>query len=279
LTILKELLAHMSRRRFSDLLLFGVTVAELVALVRLTPTFTLVDWVYVSQHLVVLGISFTRRPPVVRDDSLATSLAVAVAYTYPYAQVIWLHWTTGHIEWPAGGLVLAALSACLSLASLLSIGRLFGVRPALRGLATKAPYRFVRHPMYLSYFLADLGYELQEWNVGTVLIVMMGWMSLIYRIYAEERMLSGHAVAGVRQFGAIPPRPENLVASRQLIFGSYRLRSGSPRRMPDCAIWSTVYCHFPPQDREKRIGSYVANVRSYSVGRWSFRRARRPPSP
>ena len=122
--------------------------------------------------------------------TLATSLAVAVAYTYPYAQVIWLHWTTGHIEWPAGGLVLVALSACLSLASLLSIGRLCGVRPALRGLATKGPYRFVRHPMYLSYFLADLGYELQEWNVGTVLIVMMGWMSLIYRIYAEERMLS-----------------------------------------------------------------------------------------
>lgn len=41
--------------------------------------------------------------------------------------------------------------------------------------------------MYLSYFLADLGYELQEWNV---LIVTMGWVSLIYRIYAEERMLS-----------------------------------------------------------------------------------------
>ena len=73
----------MSRRRFSDLLLFSVTVAELVALVRLTPTFTIVDWVYVSQQLLVLGISFTRRPPVVRDDSLATSLAVAVALHIP----------------------------------------------------------------------------------------------------------------------------------------------------------------------------------------------------
>ena len=190
MTILEELLTHMSRRRLSDLILFGVTLVEFVALVRVMPTFTIVDWVYVSEHLLVLGISFTRRPPVVWDDSLAASLAVAVAYTYPYAQVIWLHSTTGYIEWPAGGFVLVTLSACLSLASLLSIGRRFGVRPALRDLATDGPYRFVRHPMYLAYFIADLGYELQEWNIGTVLLVMVGWTSLIYRIYAEERMLS-----------------------------------------------------------------------------------------
>jgi protein-S-isoprenylcysteine O-methyltransferase Ste14 len=190
LTILEELLAHMSRRRFSDLLLFGVTLVELVALVRVMASFTIVDWIYVAEHILVLGISFTRRSPVARDDSLAASLAVAVACTYPYAQVIWLHSTTGYIEWPAGGFVLVTLSASLSLASLLSIGRQFGLRPALRDLATKGPYRLVRHPMYLAYFIADIGYELQEWNVGTVLLVMMGWMSLIYRIYAEERMLS-----------------------------------------------------------------------------------------
>jgi len=48
----------------------------------------------------------------------------------------------------------------------------------------------VRHPMYLAYVLADIGYNLQEWNFGTALLVMAGWASLIYRIRAEERMLS-----------------------------------------------------------------------------------------
>jgi protein-S-isoprenylcysteine O-methyltransferase Ste14 len=47
--------------------------------------------------------------------------------------------------------------------------------------------------MYLAYFIADIGYELQEWNVGAVSIMVAGWASLIYRIYAEERMLSLHA--------------------------------------------------------------------------------------
>jgi len=84
------------------------------------------------------------------------------------------------------------LAAGLSLVSLLTMGRLFGVRPALRGLVTGGPYRFVRHPMYLSYVISDIGYNLQEWNFVTLLLVLVGWMSLVYRIRAEERMLSRH---------------------------------------------------------------------------------------
>jgi protein-S-isoprenylcysteine O-methyltransferase Ste14 len=47
--------------------------------------------------------------------------------------------------------------------------------------------------MYLAYVLADIGYNLQEWNFGTALLVMAGWASLFYRIRAEERILSQNA--------------------------------------------------------------------------------------
>jgi protein-S-isoprenylcysteine O-methyltransferase Ste14 len=177
-------------RGFGDFLLFGVTSAELALLFVLTPTFTLTDWIYVSQNLLVLGIAFTRRPPERQDHSLASGAAVVLAYAYTYAQVAYLRWVPGEAGWPAGGLVLVTLGACLSLASLLSLGRWFGVRPAWRGLATKGPYRVVRHPMYLAYLISDIGYNLQEWNAGTVLLVMAGWASLLYRLQAEERMLS-----------------------------------------------------------------------------------------
>jgi protein-S-isoprenylcysteine O-methyltransferase Ste14 len=182
-----------SRRKFADLLLFGVTSAELALVFVLTPTFAIVDWIYVVQHLLVLGIALTRRPPAVQDRSLPSNAAVVVTYAYPYAQVVYLRWMPGDPGWPAGGLVLVTLAACLSLASLLSLGRWFGVRPALRGLATRGPYRLVRHPMYLAYVVADVGYNLQAWNLGTALLVMAGWASLLYRIHAEERMLSHHA--------------------------------------------------------------------------------------
>jgi protein-S-isoprenylcysteine O-methyltransferase Ste14 len=90
----------------------------------------------------------------------------------------------------AGGLVMVTLAAGLSFASLLTLGRFFGVRPALRALVTTGPYRVIRHPMYLSYMISDIGYNLQEWNVGTIALVMTGWISLVYRIQAEERVLA-----------------------------------------------------------------------------------------
>ena len=174
-------------RRFADLLLFSVTSVELGLLFVLTPTFTLTDWIYVLQNLLVLGIALTRRPPELQDTSLLTAVAVFVAYTYTYAQVLWLRLAPGHSGWPPGGLTLVTLGACLSLTSLLNLGRRFGVRPAVRGLATTGPYRLVRHPMYLAYVLADVGYNLQEWNPGTVVLVATGWASLLYRIQAEAK--------------------------------------------------------------------------------------------
>ena len=184
--------SEMFRRRFADLLLFCVTAVELVILFLLTPTFTITDWIYVLQHFIVLGIALTRPRPKAWDYSIASSVAVGAAYAYPYAQVIYLRWSPGHVASPAAGLVLVTLAAALSLVSLLTMGRLFGVRPALRGLVTNGPYRLVRHPIYLSYILADIGYNLQEWNFVTLLLVLVGWMSLVYRIHAEERVLSQH---------------------------------------------------------------------------------------
>lgn len=182
-----------TRRRFGDLFLFAFTSVELVLLIFLTPTFSFADWIYVSGHLLVLWIAVTRLPPDVQDLSFPSSIAVLVAYTYPYAQVMYLRWAPGNPALPEVGLVLIMLGACLSFASLLSLGRWFGVWPALRGLETRGPYRLVRHPMYLGYVLADIGYNLLEYNSGTVMLVIAGWASLFYRIRAEERILTQDA--------------------------------------------------------------------------------------
>ena len=182
-----------SARTPADLLLFGVTVVELGLLVWTTPAFGLADWIYVSQHLLVLGIALTRAAPRAQDRSPLAGAAVVVSYAYPYAQVIYIKWVPDEAVWRAGGLVLVTLGACLSCASLLTLGRRFGIRPALRDLVTGGPYRIVRHPIYLSYVLADVGYNLEGWNPGTVLMVLVGWASLIYRIRAEERVLAQDA--------------------------------------------------------------------------------------
>jgi protein-S-isoprenylcysteine O-methyltransferase Ste14 len=170
----------------------AVTAAELVFLVFMTPTFSVIDWIYVLQHLLVLAIALTRPRPTVIDRSLSVGFAVVLSYAYPYAQVALLRWVPGEAGWPTGGLVLVIVSAFLSCVSLLALGRRFGVLPAVRGLATRGPYRLVRHPMYLAYVLADIGYNLQEWNVGTIVCTLVGWGALVYRVKAEERVLQRH---------------------------------------------------------------------------------------
>lgn len=58
-------------RRFADFLLLGVTSGELVLLLLITPTFAIADWIYVSQHLVVLGIALARPAPKAQDRRTA----------------------------------------------------------------------------------------------------------------------------------------------------------------------------------------------------------------
>jgi protein-S-isoprenylcysteine O-methyltransferase Ste14 len=177
-------------RRFADLLLVCVTAAALVSLFLLKPTLGVVGWLYVLQHLIVLGFALTRSEPLMTDYSVRSNIAVGVAYLCPYAQVICLYWWPGKVAWPEGGLVLVTLAAIFSVVCLLTIGNQFGVRPALRGLVTRGPYRLVRHPLYLSYVIAAIGFNLQVWNLATLLLVLLGWTSMTYRIVAEERVLS-----------------------------------------------------------------------------------------
>jgi len=181
-----------SSRRWSDVLLFSVTAIELGVLLILTPALALPDWIYVLQHVMVLGLALTRRSPAVTDHSFVVSAAVAVSYGYPYAQVISLQWVPGWSLWPDGGMVLITSGALLSVISLWALGRRFGIRPALRGLSVHGPYRVVRHPIYLSYVLSDIGYNLQECNLGTAALVMTGWMAMLYRIESEERVMAHH---------------------------------------------------------------------------------------
>jgi protein-S-isoprenylcysteine O-methyltransferase Ste14 len=56
-----------------------------------------------------------------------------------------------------GGELVAVVGCVWIFASVLFLGRCFGVLPAARGLVTRGPYRTVRHPVYLGEIAALVG--------------------------------------------------------------------------------------------------------------------------
>lgn len=95
--------------------------------------------------------------------------------------------------WPEGGVVLVTLAAICSVICLLTIRTRFGIRPALRGLVSRGPYKVVRHPLYLSYLIADIGYNLQLSNPISLFLALTGWSAMVYRIIVEERIVARDA--------------------------------------------------------------------------------------
>src|SRR4029450_12478274 len=159
------------RRTCGDVMLGGITLAELSLLVFLTPTFTALDWIYILQHVIVLGVALTRHPPRVQDHSWRVTMACLVSYAYPYAQILYLGILPGSPAWPQLGQILVVVATGVSLASLVTLGRWFGIRPALRGLAQTGPYGLVRHPLYFAYLPADVGLDPGEVESGSALAV------------------------------------------------------------------------------------------------------------
>ena len=68
--------------------------------------------------------------------------------------------------------------------------RSFGLVPANRGIKTKGPYRFVRHPMYAGYTLTHIGFLLGFPSLQNSLLYLTAFLIEVARLLREELILS-----------------------------------------------------------------------------------------
>src|SRR6266849_5366427 len=77
----------------------------------------------------------------------------------------------------------------LSQVGRLYMGRSFGLLPANRGVITTGPFRLVRHPIYLGWFILTVGYVMAYPNALNALAVICTLPFMMWRIDLEEKLL------------------------------------------------------------------------------------------
>jgi protein-S-isoprenylcysteine O-methyltransferase Ste14 len=95
-----------------------------------------------------------------------------------------------HSGWlDTGGLLLQGLGIVVGIVSLAALGRSLGLVPAHRGLVTSGAYGILRHPLYASYVLAEIGYLIQSPRLWNVAVLIGVWTCQVVRIVSEEKLL------------------------------------------------------------------------------------------
>ncbi len=115
-------------------------------------------------------------------------LVLAVIYTSSFF-LLFETVNTVHLipEWAAATVQAAGLGVTVS--SKATLGRAFGILPAVRGLVTAGPYRLVRHPIYLGYMIGNVGFLLANASIRNMLVIAALVLVQVLRILHEEALL------------------------------------------------------------------------------------------
>lgn len=91
--------------------------------------------------------------------------------------------------WPIGT-CLQIMGAAFALFSLFVIRRSFGLVAANRGVVTAGPYGLVRHPIYLAYLVASVGYLAENPSMQNLVFMTVATVAQLVRITCEEEVLA-----------------------------------------------------------------------------------------
>jgi protein-S-isoprenylcysteine O-methyltransferase Ste14/Flp pilus assembly pilin Flp len=127
----------------------------------------------------------------------AASMAGVLPLERPDASV-----ATGMV---VGGELFALVAVAWMLASTLALGRCFGVLPEARGLVTRGPYRFVRHPLYLGEFGACAGLVFASPSGRNLVAAAVFGIAQTVRMEMEEAELT-RQFPEYKAYAALTPR-------------------------------------------------------------------------
>ena len=88
------------------------------------------------------------------------------------------------------GLIFELFGVVLTQVARVYMGRSFGVLPANRGIVSKGPFRWVRHPIYFGWLILSIGYAMSYPNGRNIMLIVTTLPFMVWRIDQEEVHLS-----------------------------------------------------------------------------------------
>lgn len=138
-------------------------------------------------YLLLALLIMTRSPAKARAEGLAPRIAAFVG-TY-------LPWTITFFDKTNQALPNLGSAACvliglvMMLVTIRHLGRSFSLTPQARAVVQTGPYRWIKHPLYLSEEIAVVGVALRYLTPVTVFILVLHFGVQVCRILYEEDLL------------------------------------------------------------------------------------------
>ena len=144
-------------------------------------------WLFVALHIQCAYIFAIRQPARYTTKRPLEILVTLLSLIYFLAFDV--EPTSSAVLGLLGGVV-TAIGSLMTIISIQCLGRSFAVLPSLRDIRTSGVYRFVRHPIYLSYIVAALGTLMRHPSLYNSSVLLAGVVLMMCRIRFEERLLA-----------------------------------------------------------------------------------------
>ena len=139
----------------------------------------------------VVAVLFVLRRQAFAVTGRRTAWIAAVAGTF--APMLFRPTTTAVEGLEMVAVAVQLTGAVLAITGLLALARSFGIVPANRGVQTRGPYAFVRHPIYAAYLVLSVGYVLENPSAANAVVFVVATLAQVVRIRYEESVLAEDA--------------------------------------------------------------------------------------
>src|SRR5271163_789420 len=141
--------------------LVGAAIMAIMSFARFAPRTSAVNWRTLAATGGMLILPCFMRPTATSSGALATT-----------------------------GLCFELFGVVLTQVARIYMGRSFGVLPANRGIVSKGPFRWVRHPIYFGWFVLSIGYAMCFVSGRNIMLIVATLPFMVWRIDQEEAHLS-----------------------------------------------------------------------------------------